>query len=936
MFKPLMETGSFLREHVFSHIPRRIRFRWPRFNFIALHYVYLILWTLIGSILIYPAGRLKYVDALFFASGAATQSGLNTVDVNKLLFYQQLVLMLVACVCNPIFINTFVVFVRLYWFEKRFQGIVAEARSKNRNTRSRTKSEAKEERDIGREEQGVNGRMITVMRDAEGHAKGRKCNLDGELDEKDASNLQTANHSASNSGSGRTATPEDKASSPEGMTEDSTAGNTNEDRSVFNQPFTRDIKFADDVNPPGPQKRMSELSNLDRMPPRRTAEQHIAFVENQRRPKTKGRLYIPGPRDFDRGDKPKRVDDEEGNLSLGPEMTNESGVRGKEQDEARQPADKVDPDVVGSEEHSGWRRHFHFNEEEEGFRGRVGSRVANIRRRITNQNDDDVPPSGLRSKNRTSTFRSFMTTRSQERTNDPMPYLSWTPTIGRNSAFVDLTEEQREELGGIEYRSLKTLAFILVLYFVGFHVLGMVCLLPWIIRSSYKGKVLEPVGVNATWWGFFTPASLFNDLGFTLTPDSMISFQDAVFPLLLGSFLIIIGNTGFPCMLRFVIWIAEKLVPYGSSVWEELRFLLDHPRRCFTLLFPSGATWWLFWVLVLLNGIDLIFFIILDIHDDTVTSLPAGYRVLDGLFQAASTRTAGFAVVNIAELHPAVQVSYLIMMYISVFPIAISMRRTNVYEEKSLGIWPGDSTEVEEGDQAQSYVGTHFRRQLSFDLWYIFLGFFFIAIIEGSRLENTNDYSFTLFSVLFEIVSAYGTVGLSLGYPNVNTSFSAQFRPLSKLIIIAMQIRGRHRGLPYALDRAILLPSENLHRKEAEDASRRARRNSGFSDREISRDGDGRNYSGGGVGGEGLTGVRTASTRRPSQATTAKDWIGGGGAGGAGGGGRGSAVDDEITPAPHQWIGRKPRTGSAAGLTKLLSGALSAGPTMGREREKHA
>jgi Trk-type K+ transport system membrane component len=43
-----------------------------------------------------------------------------------------------------------------------------------------------------------------------------------------------------------------------------------------------------------------------------------------------------------------------------------------------------------------------------------------------------------------------------------MPYLSWQPTIGRNSAFVDLTEEQRDELGGIEYRSLKTLAVVLV------------------------------------------------------------------------------------------------------------------------------------------------------------------------------------------------------------------------------------------------------------------------------------------------------------------------------------------------------------------------------------------------------------------------------------------------------------------------------------------
>lgn len=42
------------------------------------------------------------------------------------------------------------------------------------------------------------------------------------------------------------------------------------------------------------------------------------------------------------------------------------------------------------------------------------------------------------------------------------PYLSYTPSIGRNSRFYDLTEDQRNELGGIEYRSLKTLAWILV------------------------------------------------------------------------------------------------------------------------------------------------------------------------------------------------------------------------------------------------------------------------------------------------------------------------------------------------------------------------------------------------------------------------------------------------------------------------------------------
>ncbi|KAH0562561.1 hypothetical protein GP486_002758 [Trichoglossum hirsutum] len=243
---------------------------------------------------------------------------------------------------------------------------------------------------------------------------------------------------------------------------------------------------------------------------------------------------------------------------------------------------------------------------------------------------------------------------------------------------------------------------------------------------------------------FFTAASMFNDLGYTLTPDSMMSFQAAL-------------------------------------------------------------------------------------NDRTVTSLAAGYRVLDGLFQATSTRTAGFSVVNLANLHPAIQVSYLVMMYISVYPIAISVRRTNVYEERSLGIW-GNASEDEGEGKNPSYVGAHLRRQLSYDLWYIFLGLFIIAIAEGKHLQNVNEYSFTQFSVLFEIVSAYGTVGMSLGYPDINASFSAKFSTISKLVIIAMEIRGRHRWLPNEVDRAVLLPSESLHQREEEDAQRRmTRRNSNIS-----------------------------------------------------------------------------------------------------------
>ena len=213
-----------------------------------------------------------------------------------------------------------------------------------------------------------------------------------------------------------------------------------------------------------------------------------------------------------------------------------------------------------------------------------------------------------------------------------------------------------------------------------------------------------------------------------------------------------------------------------------------------------------------------------------MTQLPVNIRVLDGWFQAVSTRTAGFGVVDLAALHPAIQVSYLVMMYISVLPIAISVRRTNVYEEKSLGLYGAPEEEADEEDPSKepSYVGSHLRRQLSFDLWYIFLGFFIIAIAEGTKLQD--DPNFTMFAVLFEIVSAYGTVGLSLGYSGINASLSAEFSVVSKLVIIAMQIRGRHRGLPYALDKAILLPDKNQEQQEIEEAAaQRARKQSSLS-----------------------------------------------------------------------------------------------------------
>jgi len=229
--------------------------------------------------------------------------------------------------------------------------------------------------------------------------------------------------------------------------------------------------------------------------------------------------------------------------------------------------------------------------------------------------------------------------------------------------------------------------------------------------------------------------------------------------------------------------------------------------------------------------------ILWQIGNSSITSLPPGVRVIDGLFQALAVRSGGFYVVAIAKLRIGLLILYVIMMYISVYPVAITMRNSNVYEERSLGIYADDPQEKPEEPKGGLFSGlrrrltTHggsieprsdfvrqqLRGQLAHDLWWIVLAVLFIMIIETGHFED-DPVNYSVFNVIFEVISAYGCVGISVGLPNVAYSFCGGWHVLSKLILCAVMLRGRHRGLPVAIDRAVLLPGEHLAAAEEEDA----------------------------------------------------------------------------------------------------------------------
>lgn len=228
---------------------------------------------------------------------------------------------------------------------------------------------------------------------------------------------------------------------------------------------------------------------------------------------------------------------------------------------------------------------------------------------------------------------------------------------------------------------------------------------------------------------------------------------------------------------------------------------------------------------------------------------------------------------------------YVIMMYISVYPVVITIRTSNCYEERALGIYDGDPSwsttndpeeggsstglaftpnglarqgtnntsasrrggvakvaarvsqglqrhfawhgvgaapppsqreEAAAGESRINFISHQIHGQLAHDIWWLVLAVFVISTIETGRFLG-DPVTYSVFNVIFEVVSAYGTVGISVGLPTAAYSFSGGWRPVSKVILCLVMLRGRHRGLPVALDRAVRLPGEQLHRDEEED-----------------------------------------------------------------------------------------------------------------------
>lgn len=399
------------------------------------------------------------------------------------------------------------------------------------------------------------------------------------------------------------------------------------------------------------------------------------------------------------------------------------------------------------------------------------------------------------------------------------------PNPGRGRYSSSLSERHR-----LEYKALGKILRIMIGYWLTVHCLG------WLIFFSYmsfgEGEIqaqFEKEGLSSQYHAAYLTVSAFQNNGLVTTPSSVTHFAQS--PILLNTIaaLILCGNTALPIMVRLIAVCWERLATEGTEGKEVLRFILQHPRRCFTHMFPAVHTLWLLLVVVVLTGWQTVVFLWEDWDSSAVGGMTPSVKFWNALFQAVSARTAGMNSVNLAYLSQGTTLAIAISMFVATTPTTVTMRfSAHTHPEDpqhpELDI-TGRAEGIEEDViQVNNSLRSQARRYLTQDITYLVIIIFFICCIEKEQFQSSATQGFqgsdgiyadfTFFKVLFELISAYGTCGLSLGFRNEPWSFSGEWQPSSQFLLIIAMILGRLRGLPDSIDpsvRVAMLPREDHH-----------------------------------------------------------------------------------------------------------------------------
>ncbi|MDJ0659511.1 MAG: TrkH family potassium uptake protein [Crocosphaera sp.] len=309
----------------------------------------------------------------------------------------------------------------------------------------------------------------------------------------------------------------------------------------------------------------------------------------------------------------------------------------------------------------------------------------------------------------------------------------------------------------------QTLIRSIIATTLAFEILGIILMLH--VFSQKYGTL------QGLWLAIFHSISAWNNAGFSLFADSLMSLDDSLTINLVIPLLIIFGGIGYQVIMELYM----AIVHIVTRNQERLVFSLN-----FKVVISTTA--------ILLVAGTLVFFIIEYGNPDTLGDLDFKSKILTAWFQSVTTRTAGFNSIDIGQMTFAGLFLTIGLMFVGASPSGTG----GGIKTTTLRILTNCTRSVLRGSDEV----VMFKREIPVSLILkavavvfgstnmVVLMTFLIYLNEGIFHPSFFESGVTSLQVLFEVISAFATVGLSTG-------ITASLSPVSQLLIILTMYTGR-------------------------------------------------------------------------------------------------------------------------------------------------
>ena len=287
--------------------------------------------------------------------------------------------------------------------------------------------------------------------------------------------------------------------------------------------------------------------------------------------------------------------------------------------------------------------------------------------------------------------------------------------------------------------------------------------------------VFEGVGVlllTAFWAGehgvlhslylaVYHSVSAFCNAGFSLFSNNLESYMDNWWVNLTIMSLIIFGGLGFPVLVELLLFRKKRQLSIRTKI----------------VLWTTAF--------LIFGGALLIHLFSLRLSESEYMNLPSSQKLLVCLFQSVTARTAGFNTINLNVFPDSALLVLMALMFIGGSPAGTAGGiKTTTFWVILIGAWNYLRGEEVIRAWGREISLTTFQRAVVLSM----IAFMIVSICVGiMSLSGGNRF----IALAFEAVSAFGTVGLSLGItPELNS--------IQKLIIIALMFIGRVGPISFA------------------------------------------------------------------------------------------------------------------------------------------